>query len=169
MKKFIGRIVTVIAAALLLAGPSAARAAEATAAGGDHEQIRALTTLYAKSLDRRDYAALKNVFTPDAIGVYGGKTYNGIDELTGLMVHALTQCAATQHLLGSQDIQVDGDSATASTYLQAIHVGVNPGFEGKMMTFYGEYVDKLVRTKDGWRIARRELKQMHIEGDIGMK
>ncbi len=167
MKAF-QRIVVSIAMALLCAVPALTRAADA-AAGNDYEQIRAVTVLYAKSLDRRDYAALRNVFTPDAVGVYGGKTYNGIDEITGLMVHALTQCAATQHLLGAQDIQVDGDRATASTYLQAIHIGVNKGFEGRMMTFYGEYVDRLVRTQDGWRIARRELRQMHIDGDIGMK
>lgn len=168
MKK-IRRIIATIVAAVWLTGPFMAHAAESVASPGDHEQIRTVLTLYAKSLDRRNYAALKNVFTPDAIGVYDSVTYDGIEAITGLMVRVLTQCAATQHLLGSQDIQVSGDSATASTYLQAIHVGKNPGFEGRLMTYYGEYVDRLVRTKDGWRIARRELKPMHIEGDIGIK
>jgi uncharacterized protein (TIGR02246 family) len=165
----IRRIVVFAAAAIVLAAPSGAGFAAGHSSPSDHEQIRAVLALYAKALDRRDYAALKQVFTPDAVGVYTGVTYDGLEAITGLMVRALTQCAATQHLLGSQDIQLDGDRATASTYLQAIHVGKNPGFEGRLMTYYGEYVDRLVRTKDGWRIARRELRPMHIEGDIGIK
>ena len=169
-------IVKVVAAALLgvlgLFQVSAARsaAADETSAPPDIEQIRAVITLYAKALDRRDYESLRRVFTADATGNYHeAGSYKGVDALMDLMQRALSQCAGTQHLLGSMDVEVHGDVATASTYLQAIHVGKNPGFEGKLLTIWGEYRDELVRTPQGWRISSRELKTIHAEGDIGMK
>jgi ketosteroid isomerase-like protein len=135
----------------------------------DIEAIRDLPTLYAKSLDRRDYAALKRVFTPDATGVYAHGSFHGPDALSAYFERVLSQCGPTQHLLGSMDIRVNGETATASTYLQAIHIGSKPGFEGKRMTFWGEYRDELVRTPQGWRIRRRELVAIHSEGDIGIE
>jgi ketosteroid isomerase-like protein len=135
---------------------------------GDIEAIRAVLTLYAKSLDRLDFAAMKRVFTPDATGNYHETgSYQGVDQLSGLFARVLGQCGPTQHLLGSMDIQVRGDEATASTYLQAIHIGSKPGFEGKRLTVWGEYRDQLVRTPEGWRIRHRELAPIHAEGDVG--
>jgi ketosteroid isomerase-like protein len=143
---------------------------QSVAATSDVEQIRAVLTLYAKSLDRRDFPALKRVFTADATGNYfAAGTYKGVDAISAFIERVLTQCGRTQHLLGSIDIQVNGNEATASTYLQAIHVGKKPGFEGKIMTVWGEYRDKLLRTADGWRISYRELETIHAEGDIGVQ
>jgi len=140
-----------------------------TKALGDIEAIRGVLTLYAKSLDRRDFAAMTRVFMPDATGEYhAAGRYRGIEELCGLFSRVLGQCGPTQHLLGSMDIEVRGDTATASTYLQAIHIGIKPGFEGGRMTVWGEYRDQLVRTPQGWRIRHRELAPIHAEGDIGI-
>ena len=165
-------LVASLVACALLAVPAAhcAETKSPAVVPSDYEQIRAVLTLYAKALDRRDYAALKRVFTPDATGNYHeAGTYQGIDAITGLMERALSQCARTQHLLGSMDIEIRGDEATASTYLQAIHVGKNPGYEGKLLTIWGEYRDQLVRTPEGWRIKYRELETTYAQGDIGMK
>jgi ketosteroid isomerase-like protein len=143
--------------------------AKSSDAASDYDQIRAVMVLYAKSLDRRDYAGLKNVFTADAVGNYGAVgTHKGAAAISSFIESVLSQCGATQHLLGSMDIQVTGDHATASTYLQAIHIGKKPGFEGKRLTVWGEYRDKLVRTPVGWRIEYRELLTIHSEGDIGI-
>jgi hypothetical protein len=155
----------------LLAGPAAtgAKASATIGSSTDYEGIRAVLVLYAKSLDRRDYAGLKGVFTADATGNYGAAgTYQGLAATSAFIERALSQCGPTQHLLGSMEIQVTGDHATASTYLQAIHIGKKPGFEGKRLTVWGEYRDKLVRTPAGWRISYRELLTIHAEGDIGM-
>jgi hypothetical protein len=155
----------------LLAGPAAVcgKASPVAGSSADYEGIHAVLVLYAKSLDRRDYAGLNSVFSMDATGNYGAAgTYQGIAAIAAFIERALSQCGPTQHLLGSMDIQVTGDRATASTYLQAIHIGKKPGFEGKRLTVWGEYRDKLVRTPAGWRISYRELITIHAEGDIGM-
>jgi len=135
---------------------------------GDIEAIRAVLTLYAKSLDRRDFGAMRRVFTPDATGNYhAAGSYQGADVLSAFFEGVLSQCGPTQHLLGSMDVRVQGDTATASTYLQAIHIGSKPGFEGQRLTVWGEYRDQLVRTAEGWRIRHRELAPIHAEGDVG--
>lgn len=137
---------------------------------GDIEAIRAVLTLYAKSLDRRDFGAMRRVFTPDATGNYhAAGSYQGADVLSAFFERVLSQCGPTQHLLGSMDVQVRGDTATASTYLQAIHIGSKPGFEGQRLTVWGEYRDQLVRTAEGWRIRHRELAPIHAEGDVGFE
>jgi ketosteroid isomerase-like protein len=136
----------------------------------DREEIREVLVLYAKSLDKRDYAGLRRVFTPDATGNYfAAGTFEGQDKIAAFIERVLSQCGATQHLLGSIDVDVKGDAATASCYLRAIHVGRHAGFEGKVLTVWGIYRDRLVRTADGWRIKYRELETMHADGDIGVK
>ena len=136
----------------------------------DREEIRDVLVLYAKSLDQRDYAGLRRVFTADATGNYfAAGTFEGLEKLTAFIERALSQCGPTQHLLGSIDVSVLGDSGTASCYLQAIHLGKQPGYEGKVLTVWGTYRDRLIRTPDGWRIQYRELETTHADGDIGMK
>ena len=133
------------------------------------EESRDILVRYAKSLDRRDYAALRRVFTPDATGNYfGAGTHQGAEKIAAFIERALSQCGPTQHLLGSIEVDVKGDAATANCYLQAIHVGKRAGYEGKVLTVWGIYRDRLVRTPEGWRIQYRELETTHADGDIGM-
>jgi SnoaL-like domain len=110
------------------------------------------------------------VFSDDTVGVYReAGTYHGRDAVSRFIQAALSQCGSTQHLVGSIDIQVDGDRATASSYLRAIHLGKKQGYEGRVWTFWGEYLDELKRTPAGWRISRRELNTIHMDGDIGLQ
>jgi hypothetical protein len=136
----------------------------------DREEIRDVLVLYAKTLDKRDYGGLRGVFTADATGDYheAGR-HEGRDQLSAFVEGALSQCGPTQHLLGSIDVNVQGDTATAHCYLTAIHVGKKPGYEGKILTVWGSYRDRLVRTAEGWRIKHRELETTHADGDIGMQ
>ena len=49
----------------------------------------------------------------------------------------------------NQVIAVDGDTATARTYVDALILGP----EGSGVNAVGYYDDEAVRTADGWRIA----------------
>jgi len=59
----------------------------------------------------------------------------------------------TQHLLGTIDLEVTGETATMNTYLHATHVLPN----GSIDVANGTYADEVVKTPDGWRIRRRTL------------
>lgn len=135
----------------------------------DLEEIRRVLSLYCKCLDQRRFADLDAVFTDDTVGVYReAGTYHGREAVSRFIEAALTQCGPTQHLIGSIDLAVDGDRATGSCYLQAIHLAKKPGYEGRVWTFWGEYLDEFRRTPQGWRISRRELATIHMDGDIGL-
>ena len=61
-------------------------------------------------------------------------------------------------------MSVDGDTATSTCYLHAQHV--LPGTAGgDQFVFAGRYLDNLVRTADGWRIAERTLEAMWTSGN----
>ncbi len=123
---------------------------------------------FARAMDERDWAALDTVLLEDATADLGMGLVRGRGAIVAFIRTFLDDCGPTQHLLGTMDIEVHGDTATASTYLEAIHIGIKPGFEGGRMTVWGEYRDQLVRTPEGWRIRHRELVPVHAEGDIGI-
>lgn len=56
-------------------------------------------------------------------------------------------------------VSVDGDEAAARTYIDAWIMSVD-GASG--INALGIYDDELVRTDDGWRIARRTLTSVRL-------
>ena len=134
----------------------------------DHLEIQQVINLYASAIDKHQWSALESVFTEDAeadfieLGVFKGR-----QTISDLIASVLIQCSVTQHLLGNINIEVEGDTATASCYLSALHVGLGD-YATETMTVWGEYKDKLVRTSEGWRIVHRTLVSMYSEGDIGL-
>ena len=135
----------------------------------DYREIESVLNLYTTALDTREFERLRDVFTPDALVSYPALDVqcDGVEAVIELVTGALAQCGSTQHLLGNVEIDVQGDQASASCYLQAIHLGLGD-FEGEIYTVWGQYRDKLKKTASGWRISYRELAYIHDSGDIGL-
>jgi 3-phenylpropionate/cinnamic acid dioxygenase small subunit len=134
----------------------------------DYREIQAVLNRYASALDKKQYQRLSEVFTREGTANYIGLAEcKGLDSIIDLVSGVLDRCGQTQHLLGNVQIDVQGDQATASCYLQAIHVGLGD-FAGQVNTVWGEYRDQLVKTAAGWRISYRELNVLHSQGDIGL-
>ena len=72
----------------------------------------------------------------------------------------------TMHFISNSTVRLGGDTAQSRTYV------INPmGFpkpDGSLQLFTvgAYYVDKLVRTDDGWRIAERVEEQAYLEGSL---
>ena len=134
----------------------------------DHLEIQQVINLYASAIDKHQWSALESVFTEDAEANFIGLgIFEGRQAIVDLISAVLTQCSVTQHLLCNINIEVNGDRATATCYLSALHVGLGD-YSSEIMTVWGEYSDRLVRTADGWRIAHRTLTSLHSTGDIGL-
>lgn len=134
----------------------------------DRRDIEAVLLRYVSAIDGKQYDLLGEVFVPEGVADYVGLAEcKGLDNIKQLVSSVLDRCGATQHLLGNVQIDVQGDAATASCYLQALHVGLG-AHAGKTFTVWGIYRDRLVRTTAGWRIRHRELTTLHAEGDIGL-
>jgi len=90
----------------------------------DHLEIQSVLNLYASAIDKRHWSQLEQVFTPDAVANFIGiGQFEGRQAITDLISSVLCQCAATQHLLGNYEIQVNGDEAHTTCYLSAMHAG----------------------------------------------
>ena len=149
------------------------------------QEIEYLRRRYAKATDligmdttesiakgRRIYHA---IFTPDAriratSGGVAQLTATGPDEWLNVAHNALKDYVATQHLIGTQlvdlvQLQLNEDGAVAAgeanmtSYLQAWHAR-----ESSVWIYIGEYIDEVRHAPGvGWRIHDMELAQISGE------
>lgn len=134
----------------------------------DRIEIQDLLVRYARAIDARDYALLDTCFTPDALVDYttSGGIQGRYPEVRAWLEKALAQFDAMLHLLGNSVVELEGDTARART---AVY---NPmgkaGAEGpvEFFTVVADYVDRLVRTPEGWRIAERFEEQRFLQGPM---
>ncbi|MCV7357713.1 nuclear transport factor 2 family protein [Mycolicibacterium fluoranthenivorans] len=126
----------------------------------DHAQITEVLIRYATGIDRRDWPLFRTVFTADCALDYGEiGAWNGVDAVTEFMVLAHAGAGHTMHRLSNMAITVTGDTAIARTYLDALILAAD---NASGVSAIGFYDDELVRTGDGWRIARRRFTSVRI-------
>lgn len=118
---------------------------------------------YATALDSRDWALLDEVFTPDAVADFGAGPLAGREALRKLVRRMLGGSGPSQHLLANHRVDLDGDAARCVCQVRAFSAGAGPA-AGRSYEIFGEYRDQLVRTPEGWRIARREMRIVHEIG-----
>jgi ketosteroid isomerase-like protein len=126
----------------------------------DRDDIAAVVLCYATGIDRRDWTLFRSIFTEDCELDYGEiGAWKGAAAVTEFMQQAHALAGHTMHRLTNQVITVDGDSAQARTYVDALIMladnssGVNAA---------GFYDDEFVRTEQGWQIARRRFTQVRV-------
>jgi hypothetical protein len=125
----------------------------------DRDEIVDLTIRYATAIDRRQYQLLSTVFTADADLDYGEVgQWTGAAEVIEFMDRAHAGAANTMHRMSNQVIVVDGDAATARTYVDALILG--PGGSG--VNAVGFYDDEVIRTANGWRISKRTFTPVRL-------
>jgi ketosteroid isomerase-like protein len=131
----------------------------------DRQRIVDVCTSYALALDSRDWARLRECFTPDAVALYGNLGRNdGYEAIEATCRSALEPLTASQHLLGNHLVEISGDLATSVCYFQAQHV-MESQDAGPTYIIAGRYDDDFVRSESGWRIARRTLTVMWAAGN----
>lgn len=120
----------------------------------DRMEIQSLMIAYCHAIDRRDWDALDDVFTPDAIIDYSEMVgvKGTLPEIKRFLADSMQQLAATQHIISTSKIELQGDRAVGST------ICTNPMVlkPDNHVFFVGLwYRDEFVRTPRGWRIASR--------------
>lgn len=126
----------------------------------DRQDISDLLVRYATGIDRRDWPLFRTVFTDDCELDYGEiGAWKGIDAVAEFMEQVHAMAGHTMHRLTNQAVTVDGDKATARTYVDALIMG---GDNKTGVNALGFYDDDIVRTADGWRIARRLFTQVRV-------
>jgi ketosteroid isomerase-like protein len=121
----------------------------------DELAIRDLAYRYARLVDRRDWAEIPRVFTPDCELSGQGYLMRGHAELDAGL-RKIDMYSATLHCVQNQVTKLDGDWATGEFYCVANHIHERDGVPYKLDMGI-RYEDCYVRTADGWRLAKRVL------------
>jgi hypothetical protein len=124
----------------------------------DKERIAEVLIRYATGIDSKDWPLLRSCWTEDVDADYGevGR-FSGADAITDLMKRLHGAMGPTYHRLSNFAVAVDGERATARSYVHALLQAI-PDDAASWVEAVGHYDDELVRTADGWRIARRATK-----------
>ena len=126
----------------------------------DRQDIADVLLRYATGIDQRDWPLFRTVFTDDCELDYGEVgSWKGVDAVTEFMQQAHAMAGHTMHRLTNQVITVDGDSARARTYVDAL-IMLSDNSSG--VNAAGFYEDELARIGDGWRVAHRRFIQVRV-------
>jgi len=130
----------------------------------DRMAIADLVHRYAQGVDGRDPDAVAQLFTDD--GTFIAYATPGAAEPTSrrrgrgeiaTAIGSVRRFRATTHIIASHVATVDGDQAVGETRCVAYHVV--PGQEGEtLLIWHHRYLDRYVRSAEGWRIVERVLR-----------
>lgn len=141
----------------------------------DRLEIQDLMVRYSYAIDSRNWDALDAVFTPDAhidYSVFGGSV-GDLASTKQFLAEAMPMFGALQHMVSGTTITFTGDADRpdgAETRTQCHNpMTIGEGDDADLMVCGLWYVDKLVRTPDGWRIKERVEEKVYMRVFPGKK
>ncbi len=132
----------------------------------DRIEISDLLIRYTKAIDEKDWPLLDRVFTPDAELDYvsSGGIAGAYPEVRTWLEKALAPFPETLHLIGNTEVELDGDTARVRTAVYNPMFFANADGSRHHFAVGAYYVDEMVRTPEGWRIAKRREDHAFTEG-----
>ncbi len=126
----------------------------------DRHDIGELLVRYATGIDRRDWPLFRTVFTTDCELDYGEiGQWRGVDAVTEFMQLAHAAAGHTLHRITNRAVDLDGDRAAARCYVDGLIMAAD---NRSGVNAVGFYDDEIVRTPQGWRIARRRFTPVRV-------
>ena len=124
--------------------------------------IKQLKARYFRTMDTKDWAAMRQVFTDDVVmdtTESGGGLVTGADEFMAFLEEVLGE-ATTVHQGHMPEIEVT--SATTATGIWALNdIVIWP--TGMRLDGYGHYHETYEKGPDGWRIKTSTLTRLHTD------
>jgi SnoaL-like domain len=137
----------------------------------DRLAIDDLLTRYTVALDTREWGLLATVFTPDAVIDYTSShgIRGAFPEVAAWLETTLSSFEMTQHMLGNKLIRLEGDRGTGRTYFFNPNAVTGGSGEPGLLFVGGFYLDRFVRTEQGWRIEERYEETSWMKSDIPLE
>jgi len=122
----------------------------------DREAIRAALDAYFEALNRGDWSALEDGFTPDARLDYGTPGVRDVEGNLRLLRAGVERLTVVSTLLGMQArVRTNGDEGRSETMAFTAHVAAGPDSQ-RMRCSFVRYEDAWRRGTDGhWRVSER--------------
>ncbi len=145
------------------------KATDLLGAGKDHDHFGEDGTLSKEIKFFMGQNIYRRIFTPDATIAAPGLSGVGPDDWADKVASALSPFSATQHMLGTQLVDIDempdaegcGGGGRMQSYLNALH---ELGAGGNIIIFRGTYFDKVRYTPEvGWQIYDMNLVLASLE------
>ena len=131
----------------------------------DRLEIQDLLVAYSHAIDSRDWDALDEVFTPDALIDYSamGGSRGDLTTTKEFLRTAMERFSSFQHLVATSKVTLHGDRAEGRTICHNPMV-MDDGKGGTRVLVCGLwYRDRFVRTSDGWRISERVEEKSYMQ------
>jgi 3-phenylpropionate/cinnamic acid dioxygenase small subunit len=124
----------------------------------DRQDISELLVRYATGIDRRDWPLFRTCFTEDCDFDYGDiGAWQSVDAITEFMVKTHESLGHTMHRITNQAVTLSPDQPDRAEARALVDVLIMTADGKSGFNTAGFYDDELVRTDDGWRIARRRF------------
>ena len=128
----------------------------------DIEAIRQLKARYFRTMDTKDWAAMRQVFTDDVVvdtTEAGGSAVSGADEFITFLQEVL-RGAVTAHQGHTPEIELT--SGTTATGIWALNdLVIWP--DGTRLVGYGHYHETYEKLGDDWKIKSSTLTRLHTD------
>jgi uncharacterized protein (TIGR02246 family) len=128
----------------------------------DLEAIRQLKARYFRTMDTKDWAGMREVFTDDVVidtTESGGDVVGGADAFISFLQDVLGE-AVTVHQGHMPEIELT--SPTSATGVWALHdLVIWPS--GMRLDGYGHYHETYEKGERGWRISSSKLTRLHLD------
>jgi len=122
----------------------------------DQDAIWRLFMTYLDHLDQRDFKAYASLFTDDAVWIGNLGKVVGPVEIEDMLAKTMevweSDRQRTHHIVLNPVIDVDGDTATATSNWGYV---TRSDHDAPVLLMLGRYLDQLGRTADGWKFTRR--------------
>ena len=134
----------------------------------DRIRINDLLIRYTRAIDTKDWALLDTCFVPDADVDYtaSGGAAGKYPEVRAWLAKALAPFPITAHYITNSIVELKGDRASSRTLVYNPMFFANPDGSLHDFTVGATYVDELVYTEAGWRIARRVEEAGYMQGTL---
>ncbi len=133
-----------------------------TEPGDAVEAIKQLKARYFRTMDTKDWAAMRQVFTDDVIidtTASGGVIVTGADEFMDFLEAALGEAVTVHH---GHMPEIELTSATTATGIWALQdLIIWP--DGTRLLGYGHYHESYRLVRDRWCIATSTLTRLHMD------
>ena len=128
----------------------------------DLEAIKQLKARYFRTMDTKDWDAMRQVFTDDVVidtTESGGGIVEGADAFIAFLREVLGE-ATTVHQGHMPEIELT--SSTTATGIWALHdIVIFP--TGVRLDGHGHYHETYEKGADGWRIKTSKLTRLHMD------
>jgi uncharacterized protein (TIGR02246 family) len=128
----------------------------------DFEAIRRLKARYFRTMDTKDWAGMRDVFTDDVVidtTESGGAVVTGADAFIAFLRETLDGTVTVHH---GHMPEIELTSETTATGIWALNdIVIWPN--GMRLDGYGHYHETYEKTRDGWRITASKLTRLHAD------